>query len=65
MTRIFEKFGRGRDREGRKTSGLGLGRGSSSTPTAPPSAVVKNLDGSRTFLPTMDFDKLLMILDSI
>ncbi len=28
-------------------------------------AVVKNLDGPRTFLPTMDFDKLLAILDGI
>ena len=28
-------------------------------------AVVKNLDGSRKFLPTMDFDKLLAILDGI
>ena len=25
VTRIFEKFGRGRDREGRKTPGVGLG----------------------------------------
>jgi len=28
-------------------------------------AVLKNLYGSRTFLPTMDFDKLLAILDDI
>ena len=28
-------------------------------------AVVKNLDGSRKFLLTMDFDKLLAILDGI